>query len=361
MKPIIALITLVSTTFLNSSSANSLTPQEARRMVETSHSSLENYYASINLLLGSQMDFTQKEMLVEELIENYFLSPKIIVFCDYDKNGVERMPIKEYLSQLASVYGDEKLGVIIGEPIILNKGVFYQGDSFITKVEVTRSITSSNKSELNSSLKIDYYFVLNRVNYEIKVYGMSKHIDNINELTPANVESKKIENKSDNSFALLTLNVKPANFKLKINDVVKYAVNDLPIQLPSGKCRIELSANGCNPKVFETYQIQPGENSLQAQLQEKVARWFFVNKGRNELDAQVFVDGRIVGNLPLESYVIKEGKHSVQVSKAGYFSKKKFITVQEGKDDKWKVDLVNVENFKTGVKVVGGVLGSFFK
>jgi len=366
-KTLFAVLLLLA--FSQSKASPSLAPEEAEHFKERAHDMLVDYYASLPLLVGVKMPDDEKEEIALKLITYNFRSPSATVFNDYQKNAnIKELPIKEYLGQLNALYYDEKLGITFTDPIVTVNGVYMAGDSFLVKTVVEWSLVSAGKPELNTTSTIDYYFSFSPGVEDIRVYRMTDHRDNISLLVPAPIESKSYitanTNTNPSSSNITSQNINPTFFTFKVtpnNATVSvdgkpiYYCNGLKFVTAPGNKRIEITAPGYQPYVLNSFNVKEGNNNITAELIQNMGALTVGSANKKAESAQILIDGKLVGNIPASRIPLSEGLHSVQIVKGGYFSKRKNITIKAQHDEKWNVDMVNVEHLKTAGKVIGGI------
>lgn len=319
-----------------------------------------NYYSSLSLIVGAQVSAAEKDEAIIGIIDEYYRNNQVTVFNDYEMDkGISHMRIAEYLDQLNALYGGERMGAMFSDPSVKVIGVFQNSDFFSIKLEVNRTFACSSKPELNNTRTIDYYFNFYPNNKELKLFSMTEHIENATSLTPVAVSEKPVISFQPNGQAnpsVLKFNIIPNHYSVSINGQDRYAVNGMPMASMVGKCNIEISAPNYQTYTLSSYEIKEGENLVSVSLTPRMGTLSLKTQGKQEIGAAVVIDGKQVGTLPLDRYPLMEGKHNIKVTKTGFFNTSRNIKIKAEQDETRKMDLVDIEKTKTGLKIAGGVL-----
>jgi hypothetical protein len=342
----------------------SLSEPEAISYKQEAEDLLTDYYKKLNIIIGdSSMGFAQKDALEDTLIGTFFKNKTFLVFNDYKSDEIQDMPIKEYLDGLNVLYGDARLGLTFARPKITIPDVFTSGDSFFVKVEVDRTIMANGKPDLSNTKRLDYYLSFNRYNKDIRIYGVSQHMDNESQFQKALIEKPAAPVMASASTtiapesAYLLMSIQPSNAEIKIDGTRIYFVNGMQIPIQPGTHRVDISAPHYGTYTYFAFNATEGENTISRELYQRTGELNLFAANNNAIGACVYIDGDSAGRLPLPLNLnLLEGIHSVQVFKEGYFAWKKNITIRYAEESKQQVSLQNIEKTEENLQLIKSIL-----
>jgi serine/threonine protein kinase/outer membrane protein assembly factor BamB len=127
--------------------------------------------------------------------------------------------------------------------------------------------------------------------------------------------------------ATLSVSSTPSNAEVYIGGIYK-GQTPITVQLPPGTYTVEIRKEDYKPHT-ETITLQAGEErQINVQLE---ALFGFLNVYCNVQGAEVFLDGKKIGETPLKGYKLSTGEHKVEVKKEGYQIFTQTITIEPTK------------------------------
>jgi len=194
-----------------------------------------------------------------------------------------------------------------------------------------------NDTQLDSLSPIENYRLqVGKYSYKIEKDGYEPSTGNFeikNEGEPVNLKislSKKTQTPVQpiKKEGTLIINSEPPGATVKINNVIK-GLTPLKINLPPGSYNLKIEKEDYlpwnysivlkeNSKVEKNFPLQP------------IPKTSYLTVYSDPTDAQVFLNGKSIGNTPITNYKIEKGEYILEVKKEGYREYRTKFTVEYG-------------------------------
>ncbi len=143
-------------------------------------------------------------------------------------------------------------------------------------------------------------------------------------------KGKKSKYKLIPKFAFLNCNIEPAIPTSKVlfdNNELTYIIQGKDYECPKGTHNIEFSAPHYYPQTKQVSLAAGATNELNINLKPKMGLLSILS-GMNASGAEVTINGKKVGNIPVEKLALQEGTYIVSFTKSGFMSEMSSYSVE---------------------------------
>ena len=143
------------------------------------------------------------------------------------------------------------------------------------------------------------------------------------------------------TFAYLNLEILPVNADVTVNGVKTPFLNgnQWDLKVPKGNSVVEISAEHYHPKKIEGITLAGEIKTVEENLVPKMGSLTINADNLDANNATVSIDNVKVGSIPMQSFPILEGKHTVTIEKAKLTTIAKIVDIKEDDNSVLKIAL----------------------